>query len=142
MGAAQASLEAAIDYGRDRKQFGHSITSFQHTQFKLADMAAKLMSARLMVRRAASLMDERAASSGGVYINDPEVACMAAMAKRWATDLSFEITDSALQLHGGYGYLLDYPVQQWFRDCRVHRILEGTNEVMQMIVAKHLLGPQ
>lgn len=98
-------------------------------QFKLAEIATQLTAARLMVRDAAAALDS----------HSPDATYYSAMAKKFATDTSFNVCDEVMQLHGGYGYLKDYPVQQWWRDCRVHRILEGTNEIMQMIIAKGLL---
>ncbi|KXN64991.1 acyl-CoA dehydrogenase domain-containing protein [Conidiobolus coronatus NRRL 28638] len=129
LGAAQASLEQTIDYVKDRKQFNRSISDFQNTQFKLAEMATQLQSARTLVRQAASLYDQ----------NSPVKTSFVAMSKIHATELSFQIIDQCLQLHGGYGYLKDYKIQQFWRDSRVHRILEGTNEVMKLIVGKSLL---
>jgi alkylation response protein AidB-like acyl-CoA dehydrogenase len=128
LGAAQASLEQAVDYTQDRKQFTQPLISFQNTQFKLSNMLSDLVASRMMVRQAASLLES----------NSPLATMYSAMAKRFATERCFQICDDALQLHGGYGYLKDYAIQQYLRDSRVHRILEGTNEVMQMIVAKHI----
>ncbi|MEZ5824906.1 MAG: acyl-CoA dehydrogenase family protein [Geminicoccaceae bacterium] len=130
IGTARAALEKSIAYVRERRQFGHAIADFQVTQFKLADMATKLEAARLMTLRAASKLDRDAPDKGEA----------AAMAKRLATDLCFEIIDEALQLHGGYGYIRDYEIERHLRDVRVHRILEGTNEVMRMIIARKLLA--
>ena len=130
VGAATECLDRAIRYTRERKQFGRAIADFQATQFRLADMATELEAARLMVRRAASLLD--AGSS--------EATTAAAMAKRFATDTAFRVVDEALQLHGGYGYLADYEIERFLRDTRVHRILEGTNEIMRVIIARSLLG--
>jgi len=129
LGTARASLEEAIAYAKERKQFGRAIADFQASQFKLADMATELEAARLMVRRAASALDSRAA--------DATVLC--AMAKRYASDACFGIANSALQLHGGYGYLKDFPAERHVRDLRVHQILEGTNEIMRVIIARELL---
>ncbi|RKP06396.1 acyl-CoA dehydrogenase/oxidase [Thamnocephalis sphaerospora] len=128
LGAAQASIEAALEHTAVRKQFNTLLNQFQHTQFKLADMAANLNASRLMVRQAARLLDD----------GSPQATAFCAMAKMYATDQCFEICNQALQLHGGYGYLKDYRVQQWMRDSRVHQILEGTNEVMKMIVSREL----
>lgn len=128
LGAAQASLELAVEYTQDRKQFKQPLISFQNTQFKLSNMLSDLVASRLMVRQAASLLES----------NSPLATMYSAMAKRFATERCFQICDDALQLHGGYGYLKDYAIQQYLRDSRVHRILEGTNEVMQMIIAKHI----
>jgi alkylation response protein AidB-like acyl-CoA dehydrogenase len=129
LGGARACLEASRDYILQRKQFGQRLADFQSIQFKLADMATELEAARLMVHRAAFAMD-----SGAM---DATLRC--AMAKRFATDVCSRICDDALQLHGGYGYLKDFPVERYLRDLRVHRILEGTNEIMRLIVARRLL---
>lgn len=129
LGAAQGALDAARRYMGERRQFGKKLADFQALQFKLADMATQLVAARQMVHTAARKLD--AGSS------DATVWC--AMAKRFATDASFSICDDALQLHGGYGYIREYPIERLMRDSRVHRILEGTNEVMRMIIARHLL---
>ncbi|RKP14036.1 butyryl-CoA dehydrogenase [Piptocephalis cylindrospora] len=130
LGAAQATLETTLDYTSDRQQFGKAISSFQNTQFTMADMAIALNSSRLMVREAARLMD---ASS-------PLATTYCAMAKVQATEACYQICDQGLQLHGGYGYLKDYKVQQYLRDSRVHRILEGTNEIMRLITSRSLLS--
>lgn len=130
LGAAHQSIQLSIDYAKERKQFGNSLADFQNTQFKLAEMATDLVASRLMVRTAAEAIDSKSKNA----------ATLAAMAKLQATDKCFNICNSALQLHGGYGYLKDYAVQQFMRDTRVHQILEGTNEVMRMIIARHLLG--
>ena len=130
LGAARASLEAAVAYMKQRQQFGKPISSFQALQFRLADMATHLEASRLMVHKAAVMLDQQ-------HI---EATMMAAMAKRFATDMAFTICDEALQLHGGYGYLQDFPVERFLRDSRVHRILEGTNEIMRLIIARQLLG--
>ena len=129
LGGAIACFDYALDYTRQRKQFGHAIASYQHTQFALADLATKLTSARLLIARAAELLDSK----------DPHATMHCAMAKRYATDVAFEVCNRALQMLGGYGYLKDYPIERFVRDVRVHQILEGTNEVMQMIVARDLL---
>jgi alkylation response protein AidB-like acyl-CoA dehydrogenase len=129
LGTARASLEEAIMYTKDRKQFGRPIADFQASQFKLADMATELEAARLMVRNAASALDRRDASA----------TMLCAMAKRYASDACFHIANEALQLHGGYGYLKDFPAERHVRDLRVHQILEGTNEIMRVIVARELL---
>ncbi len=129
VGAARACLEAAIAHLRTRKQFGKALAEFQALQFRVADMATELEAARLMVRNAATSLDSGAA--------DATVLC--AMAKRFATDVGFNVCNEALQLHGGYGYLKDYPVERFLRDVRVHQILEGTNEIMRLIVARKLL---
>jgi len=130
LGAAHQSIQLSIDYAKERKQFGNSLADFQNTQFKLAEMATDLVASRLMVRTAAEAIDSKSKNA----------ATLAAMAKLQATDKCFNICNSALQLHGGYGYLKDYAVQQFMRDTRVHQILEGTNEVMRMIIARQLLG--
>jgi alkylation response protein AidB-like acyl-CoA dehydrogenase len=130
LGAARACLEAARTHLQQRSQFGKKLAEFQALQFRLADMATELDAARLMIHRAASSLDE----------GDPEATLHCAMAKRFATDVGFAVCDRALQLHGGYGYLKDYPVERFLRDARVHQILEGTNEIMRMIVARRLLG--
>ncbi len=129
LGGARASLEAARAYMKDRKQFGRPLADFQALQFRLADMATELESARLMVHRAAGKLDQGAP--------DRLIAC--AMAKRLATDRCFDIVNQALQLHGGYGYLKDFPIERYLRDLRVHQILEGTNEIMRVIIARQLL---
>eukprot|EP00128_Syssomonas_multiformis_P001442 Colp12_sorted_trinity150504_noHs@5553 len=130
LGAGQAALELARDHLGVRKQFGKSLSSFQHLQFKYAEMATKLHTARLVVRDAARAIDAQS----------PHAPTLSAMAKLYATDAGFEICNDALQMHGGYGYLKDYKIQQFFRDTRVHQILEGTNEVMRMIIARELLS--
>lgn len=130
LGAARACLDRAVAYTKERRQFGQRVADFQHTQFELADMATELDAARLMVWRAAAKLDAGAA--------DATVAC--AMAKRYATDVCFKIIDQALQLHGGYGYIRDYGIERYLRDARVHRILEGTNEIMRVIIARRLLA--
>ncbi|XP_065071842.1 isobutyryl-CoA dehydrogenase, mitochondrial-like [Rhopilema esculentum] len=129
LGAAQTALEHARDHICVRKQFGQPLANNQYLQFKLAEMASDLVASRLLVRHAAAALDE----------NRPNAVALAAMAKLQATDKCFEICNSALQMHGGYGYLKSYPVQQFMRDCRVHQILEGTNEVMRLIVSRDLL---
>jgi alkylation response protein AidB-like acyl-CoA dehydrogenase len=129
LGGARACLEAAQAYMQERKQFGHKLADFQALQFRLADMATGLEAARLMVHRAAVSLDAGA--------TDATMRC--AMAKRYATDMCFRICDEALQLHGGYGYIKDYQVERYLRDLRVHRILEGTNEIMRVIIARKLL---
>jgi len=130
LGGARACLEAARDYVLGRRQFGRALAEFQALQFKLADMATELEASRLMVHRAAAAID------GG----HPEATVRAAMAKRFATDACFTIANEALQLHGGYGYLKDYPIERYLRDLRVHQILEGTNEIMRVIIARRLLA--
>ena len=130
LGAAQASLEIARDHLLQRQQFGRKLADFQALQFTLADMATNLEAARLMIHRAAVALDER---------TDGATATIA-MAKRFATDAGFEVCNQALQLLGGYGYLMDFPVERHLRDVRVHQILEGTNEIMRLIIARRLLA--
>ena len=129
IGGARLALETTQAYVAMRKQFGKALAEFQNTQFKLADMATALEAARLMVLRGAWAIDT----------NHPEKTKWCAMAKRMATDACFQIADEALQLHGGYGYLKDYPLERIVRDLRVHRILEGTNEIMRVITAREML---
>jgi len=129
LGAAQAALEQSLRYVEERKQFGKPLSEFQALQFKLADMLTELTASRQMVRLAAHKLDNRHA----------EASLYCAMAKRFATDQCFNLCNEALQLHGGYGYLNDYPLERWVRDSRVHQILEGTNEIMRVIVARRLL---
>ena len=129
LGGAQLALDTAKAYAGSRKQFGRPLTDFQALQFKLADMATELEAARLMVRNAADALDKR----------DPRATQLCAMAKRFATDTGFEVANQALQLHGGYGYLKDYPLERIVRDLRVHQILEGTNEIMRVITAREML---
>jgi len=130
IGGAQFCLDRTIDYMRERKQFGSRLSDFQALRFKIADYATELEAARLMVRRAAHAVSN--AEPGGTRL--------AAMAKRFATDVGFESVNGCLQLHGGYGYLRDHPIERVMRDVRVHQILEGTNEVMRLIVSRDLLG--
>jgi len=130
IGGAQFCLERAVDYMRERKQFGQRLADFQALRFRLADYATELEAARLMVRRAAAAVTSR----------EPGGTRLAAMAKRFATDVGFEVVNGCLQLHGGYGYLRDHPIERVLRDVRVHQILEGTNEVMRLIVSRDLLG--
>ncbi|MEJ0025817.1 MAG: isobutyryl-CoA dehydrogenase [Rhizomicrobium sp.] len=132
VGTARAALEEALAYAKDRKQFGRAIADFQASQFKLADMATELEASRLMIRSAAAALDRR----------DPAATMLCAMAKRFATDTGFKIANDALQLHGGYGYLKDFPAERHVRDLRVHQILEGTNEIMRVIVARELSRQQ
>ena len=129
-GTAIAALEAATRYASERKQFGQSLSDFQMTQMKLADMLTDLTASKQMIRLAAFKLDQ----------GDPERSSYCAMAKRFATDACFELCDEALQIHGGYGYIKEYPLERFFRDTRVHRILEGTNEVMRMIIARRLIN--
>lgn len=129
LGAAQAALEQSLRYVEERKQFGKPLAEFQALQFKLADMLTALTASRQMVRLAAHKLDHQ----------HPEASLYCAMGKRFATDQCFELCNEALQLHGGYGYLNDYPLERWVRDSRVHQILEGTNEIMRVIIARRLL---
>ncbi len=129
LGGAQRCLDEAVQYTRDRKQFGQAIADFQATQFTLADMETELQAARTLLYAAAVKVTE----------NAPDKTRFAAMAKRLATDTGSSVVDRALQLHGGYGYLQDYPIERFWRDLRVHSILEGTNQVMRMIVARDML---
>ncbi|XP_021355319.1 isobutyryl-CoA dehydrogenase, mitochondrial-like [Mizuhopecten yessoensis] len=129
LGAAQSSIELCREYLKVRKQFGKTLDNFQYLQFRLAEMATKLVVSRNMVRTAARALDE----------NWPERVILCSMAKLFATDECSKICNDAIQLHGGYGYLKDYPVQQYMRDTRVHEILEGTNEVMRLLISRDLL---
>lgn len=129
LGGAQDALDRALAYAKERVQFGQAIASFQATQFKLADMATDLEAARAIVREAAAALDAGA----------PNAMSLCAMAKRFATDTGSRIANDALQIHGGYGYLEDYEVERIVRDLRVHQILEGTNEIMRVIIARELL---
>ncbi|AIB15094.1 acyl-CoA dehydrogenase (plasmid) [Azospirillum argentinense] len=130
VGGARFCLEQAVAYTTERKQFGKPLNAFQALQFKLADMATELDAARLMLHRAAASLDA----------GSPEATAHCAMAKRFATDAGFQVVNEALQLHGGYGYIKEYPIERIFRDLRVHQILEGTNEIMRVIIARHLTG--
>ena len=130
LGAAWAALDKARQYMVERKAFGRAIADFQALQFKLADMATELEAARLMVYRAADAIDRA----------DPQTTMYSAMAKRLATDLGFRVCNEALQIHGGYGYLKDFGIEKLVRDVRVHQILEGTNEIMRVVIARKLLG--
>jgi alkylation response protein AidB-like acyl-CoA dehydrogenase len=129
IGTAQAALQRAQVYLNSRKQFGQSLAHFQALQFQLADMLTELVAARQMVRLAAWKLDTRS--------NDATTYC--AMAKRYATDIGFQVANTALQLHGGYGYTREYPLERHVRDSRVHQILEGTNEIMRVIIARAAL---
>ena len=129
VGAAQGALGHAQRYMQERKQFGKTLASFQALQFKLADMATELVAARQMVRLAASKLDAGA----------PDASTYCAMAKRFATDAGFTVINEALQLHGGYGYIREYPLERLLRDARVHQILEGTNEIMRVIIGRRML---
>lgn len=130
LGGAQAALEKALAYMDERKAFGKKLNEFQALQFRLADMAIDLEAARTFLWRAAAALDAKS----------PDATRLCAMAKKFATDAGFEIANDALQLHGGYGYLADYGIEKIVRDLRVHQILEGTNEIMRVIVARGLVG--
>ncbi|MGI9278821.1 MAG: acyl-CoA dehydrogenase family protein [Endozoicomonas sp.] len=129
IGTAQQALNTAKEYIKDRKQFGKALAEFQALQFRLADMVTELTAARQMVRLAAFKLDQK----------DPEATAYCAMAKRFATDVGFKVCNEALQLHGGYGYINEYPLERHVRDTRVHQILEGTNEIMRLIIARRIL---
>ncbi|WP_439636961.1 isobutyryl-CoA dehydrogenase [Oceanicaulis sp.] len=129
LGGAAEAVDLAIQYAKERSQFGRHIADFQATQFKLADMVTELDASRMMLLRAADAVDRK----------DPQAAKYCAMAKRFSTDMGFKIANDALQIHGGYGYLKDYPLERIVRDLRVHQILEGTNEIMRVIIAKDVL---
>jgi alkylation response protein AidB-like acyl-CoA dehydrogenase len=130
IGTAQQALNTAQAYMQERTQFGKPLASFQALQFKLADMATELVAARQMVRLAASKLDN----------NHPDKSTYCAMAKRFATDVGFEVCNQALQIHGGYGYIKEYPLERHVRDVRVHQILEGTNEIMRVIIGRRLIS--
>ncbi len=130
LGTAQSALDHALNYMDERKQFGRKLQAFQALQFKIADMATELEAARLMVRQAAVKVEAKTA----------DATRWSAMAKRFATDVGFDVVNQALQLHGGYGYLRDYPLERNLRDVRVHQILEGTNEIMRVIIARDLFA--
>src|SRR5690554_788642 len=130
VGAAQGAYDAARAYMNERKQFGRPLAEFQALQFKLADMLTNVVASRQMVRLAAAKLD----------CGDPDASTYCAMAKRMATDLCFQVCLDAQQIHGGYGYLKDYPLEKLVRDTRVHQILEGTNEIMRVIVARQILN--
>lgn len=129
LGGMQEALDKALAYTKERKQFGQAIADFQATQFKLADMETETQAARMMLYAAAKALDAKA----------PDATRWCAMAKRFVTDTGFKVANDALQLHGGYGYLSDYGVERIVRDLRVHQILEGTNEVMRVIVSRDML---
>ena len=129
LGGAQRCLDEALRYTKERKQFGQPIADFQATQFTLADMETELQAARTLLYAAAAKVSD----------NTADKTKFAAMAKRLATDTGMAVVDRALQLHGGYGYLQDYPIERFFRDLRVHRILEGTNEIMRVIISREML---
>jgi alkylation response protein AidB-like acyl-CoA dehydrogenase len=130
LGGAQFCLDRTIDYMKERKQFGSRLSDFQALQFRVADYATELDAARLLLHRAAVAVGE----------HEPGATPLAAKAKRLATDTGFEVVNGCLQLHGGYGYLRDHPIERVLRDVRVHQILEGTNEIMRVIVARAMLG--
>jgi alkylation response protein AidB-like acyl-CoA dehydrogenase len=130
LGTAQAAINRARDYMLERQQFGEPIANFQALQFRLADMVTELVAARQLVRLAAFKVDEKAA----------DAVIYSAMAKRFATDIGFEVCNHALQIHGGYGYMKEYPLERYVRDTRVHQILEGTNEIMRLIISRRLLS--
>lgn len=130
LGGARACLSLVKNYMDERQQFGQKLKEFQALQFKIANMAMQLDAARLMVHRAASALDNK----------HPEMVMYCAMAKTFATDAGFDICNDALQLYGGYGYLKDYPIERYFRDLRVHQILEGTNEIMRIIISKRIFS--
>ena len=129
LGGAQDALDRALAYVQDRRQFGRAIADFQATQFKLADMETELSAARSLLYEAARKVDAEA----------PDKTKFCAMAKRYVTDAAFKVANEALQLHGGYGYLADYEVERIVRDLRVHQILEGTNEIMRVIISREML---
>ncbi|NOU49042.1 acyl-CoA dehydrogenase [Pseudoalteromonas sp. JBTF-M23] len=130
IGTAQQALNTAKQYMQEREQFGKPLAAFQALQFKIADMNTELVAARQMVRLAAFKLDT----------NDSEKTTYCAMAKRFATDVGFKVCDDALQIHGGYGYIKEYPLERHVRDVRVHQILEGTNEIMRVIIARRILA--
>ena len=130
LGGAQFCLDRTVTYMKERKQFGTRLADFQALGFRIADYATAIEAARLMLHRAASALD----------LGDPSATRLAAMAKRLATDTGFDVVNGCLQLHGGYGYLRDHPIERVLRDLRVHQILEGTNEVMRVIVSRDMLG--
>lgn len=130
LGTAAGALKASLAYMDERKAFGQRLADFQALQFKAADMATELDAARLMTYRAARSLDAKS----------PDATMHCAMAKRFATDVGFDVCNQALQIHGGYGYLNDFPLERHVRDVRVHQILEGTNEIMRVIIARKLLG--
>lgn len=132
LGGAQSALGKALEYMNERKAFGQKLNEFQALQFRLADMETSLMASRLMLYSAASKLDQKS----------PDASRWSAMAKRYATDTGFEVADQALQMLGGYGYLHDYGIEKLVRDLRVHRILEGTNEIMRVIIARQLISQQ
>jgi alkylation response protein AidB-like acyl-CoA dehydrogenase len=130
LGGAQFCLDRTVSYMKERKQFGSRLADFQALGFRVADYATDIEAARLMLYRAAAALDR----------NEPVATRLAAMAKRFATDIGFDAVNGCLQLHGGYGYLRDHPIERVLRDLRVHQILEGTNEVMRLIISRDILG--
>ena len=130
LGLSEIAYQNALNYSKERKQFGKALADFQSIQFKIADMTTELEASRLMVHRAASSIDN----------GDPDVTMHCAMAKRWATEACSKICNDALQIHGGYGYLKDFGIEKIVRDLRVHEILEGTNEIMRLIIARQILN--
>jgi alkylation response protein AidB-like acyl-CoA dehydrogenase len=130
LGTAQQAMQDALAYVNERKQFGKTLSAFQGLQFKLADMNTELVAARQMVRLAAFKLDN----------HDPDATTYCAMAKRLATDLCYGICDEALQCFGGNGYIKEFPMERYLRDTRVHRILEGTNEIMKVIISRRILA--
>src|SRR5471032_681819 len=130
LGGAQCALDKSLVYMRERKAFGKRLDEFQALQFRVADMATELEAARTFVWRAAAALDRK----------DADATMLCAMAKRFGTDVGFEVANQALQLHGGYGYLRDHPIERVLRDVRVHQILEGTNEIMRVIISRAMLG--
>ncbi|HEY1981146.1 MAG TPA: acyl-CoA dehydrogenase family protein [Xanthobacteraceae bacterium] len=130
LGGAQAALEKSLAYMKERKAFGKRLDEFQALQFRLADMATEIEASRALLWRAAAAFDRK----------DPDAMQLSAMAKRFVTDACFNVANQALQLHGGYGYLSEYGIEKIVRDLRVHQILEGTNEIMRLIVARNLVG--
>lgn len=129
LGGAQKCLDLAIQYTKERKQFGKKISDFQNTQFQIASMATRLEASRLMLRSAATSLDNK----------DPEATIKCAMAKNFSTDMGYQVVNDALQLFGGYGYMKEYQIERYLRDLRVHQILEGTNEIMKVIISRDLL---
>ena len=130
LGAARFCIDKSINYANERKQFGKYLKEFQDIQFKIADMVTEYKAARLMVNKAAASLENK----------DSDSTVYSAMAKRFVTDACFKICNQALQIHGGYGYLSDFGIEKMVRDCRVHQILEGTNEVMRLIISRKILG--
>jgi alkylation response protein AidB-like acyl-CoA dehydrogenase len=130
LGGAQSALDKTVAYMKERKAFGQTLAGFQALQFKVADMETELQAARIFLHQAAWKLDNKS----------PDASKYCAMAKRFVTDVAFDVANDALQLHGGYGYLADYGIEKIVRDLRVHQILEGTNEIMRVIVARHMFA--